>query len=211
MVLTKAGKRIGRPPLPPAPRRPEPHEREEFADRLDAILNAMEIGDLPQDVRLFLQKRLRRYDLLRAIDQKRFPVTGEEHITVLIRTVAESSNGPDALTVTVLTAVEACMAPRWTNLGLTWVESFDSIPLLSTLQALRDTDVCDEGELSGLLASAIRRRLTQLLGPPVPPEPKPKPKPRPKTVRPPMISEETWDAVLAMRKSKRKPAQRVAA
>jgi hypothetical protein len=119
-------KRIGRPPKPPELTIGEPHhERREFADRLQAIIDAVEIGDLSKDVRLFLQKKLRRHDLLRSVDAKRFPAKGDERVTILLRTVFESSNGAAALTVSILRAVSNCMEPRWVDQGLAWIEFFD--------------------------------------------------------------------------------------
>lgn len=86
-----------------------PRQRQEHAGRLDAILAAIEIGDVTKDVRGYLQKILQRADVLRSFDPKRFPDNGEGRVTLLLRLVFESSNGAAALTLPILEAVSACI------------------------------------------------------------------------------------------------------
>lgn len=203
-------RKVGRPPKPPEPRTAEPHERREYVERLDAIVDALEIGDLPQDVRLFLQKMLRRCDLLRSVDAKRFPAKGDEQVTILLRTVFESQNGAAALTMPILQAVSSCMEPRWVDQGLAWIEAFDSIGLVELLEQISALDFCDESDLETHLRGAIWRRLGRRFGPPkIAVVPK-KPPARPKTARPPGVSEQSWNEVIALRK-KRPKAARMAA
>jgi hypothetical protein len=57
------------------------------------ILKALEMPEIDKDVRLELQCRLRRSDMLRAMGMC---ANGEADIVLLIRTIAESSNGQDA-------------------------------------------------------------------------------------------------------------------
>jgi hypothetical protein len=203
--MNVTAKRRGRPPRPPEPRTPEPHERQEFADRLQAILGALEIGDLAKEVRLYLQKMLRRLDLLRAVDAKRFPTKGDEEVTLLLRTVFESSNGAAALTLPILRAVSSCMHARWTGQGLAWIEAFDAIDLRAILLQARELDIFrDEEDLEHHLSIGIRNRLRKILGPEVVPQPKPqKPPARPKLARPAGVSEETWAEIVALRKKPR--------
>jgi hypothetical protein len=205
-------KRIGRPPKPPELTIGEPHhERQKFADRLQAIIDAIEIGVLSKDERLFLQKILRRCDLLRSIDAKRFPAKGEEQVTLLLRTVFESSNGAAALTVPILRAVSGSMEPRWVDRGLAWIELFDSVGLVELLEQIRALDFCDEGDLEKHLREAIRRRLVRRFGPPkIAVVPK-KPPTRTKLARPAGVSERSWNEVIALRKSKRPKTARMAA
>jgi hypothetical protein len=202
-ALACAPKRVGRPRRPAEPRNPEPHERQEFADRLQAIVAALETGDLANDVRLFLQKMLRRHDLLRSVDAKRFHAKGEEEVTLLLRTVFESSNGAAALTVPILRAVSNCMEPRYVDHGLAWIEFFDSVRLVELLDQIRALDFCAEGDLETHLRAAIWRRLVRRFCPPKIAAPK-KPPARPKMVRPPGVSEGSWQTVLALRKPKKK-------
>jgi hypothetical protein len=210
VTLTKSGKRVGRPKLPELTiTEPLQHERQEFVDRLQAIIDALEIGDLPKDVRLFLQKKLRRHDFLRSVDAKRFHAKGEEEVTLLLRTVFESSNGPAALTSPILQAVSSCMEPRWVDQALAWIEFFDSVGLVGLLEQIRALDFCDEGDLETHLREAIRRRLVRRFGAPKIAAPK-KPAARPKMSRPPGVSERSWNEVIALRK-KRPKAPRMAA
>jgi hypothetical protein len=201
--------RVGRPRSPEqyGPPKPEPHEREEYFDRLQRILDALEIGELGRDVRLYLQKVLRRRDLLRAVDAKGFPEEGDAVVTLLLRSIAESSNGPSALTLPIIDAVRSCPHDVWTNRGLAWLEAMDKVPLLATQRALHDLG------LERHLSDAISHKLTQLLGPPIVPQPAPKKKsPAKRLVKPPDVSQATWDAVVAMRKKSKRPrAARMAA
>jgi hypothetical protein len=151
----------GRPRKPREPKGPVPHDRREFADRLQAIMVAIEIEDLTDDVQLHLQKMLRRYDLLRATDAKRFPAKGAEQVTLLLRTVFESKNGAAALTLPILRAVLSCMRPAWVERGLEWIETFDDIDLVGLHSTLRELGVDDQFD------RVLLKRLTDLLGPPV--------------------------------------------
>jgi hypothetical protein len=149
----------GRPPNPQEPNGSEPHDRPEFATRVQSIIDALEIGDLARDVRLYLQMLLRRGDLLRATDAKRFPETGSECVTLLLRTIAESSNGTTALTLPILRAVSSCMDPRFTDRGLLWIEFFDTVRLVELLEQIRALDFCSDADAETHLRAAIRRRL----------------------------------------------------
>ena len=188
------------------PKKPELYERESYFRRLDAILDALEIGELERDVRLSLQKTLQRCDSLRSVDPKRFPEDGDGVVTMLLRSIAESSNGPSALTLPIIDAVRSCMHDAWTNRGLAWLEAMDQVPLVRTYQEL-----CRLG-VEKHLGDAIRHMLTQILGPPVAPAP-PKPKPAPKKmVKPQGVSAATWDEIIVMIKDRKKrPKARMAA
>jgi hypothetical protein len=191
--------RRGRPRSPEefGPRKPWAHEREEYWRRLQAILDALEIPDLGRDERLYLQGVLRRQDLLRSVDPKRFPDAGDGTVTLLLRTITESTNGEAGLTLPILQAVSSCMNPVWTDRGLEWIEAFDSVDLIGLRAKLADLGLEDQFE------RVIRGKLEGILGPPV--LPKPKPTPRPKTGRPPNISEQTWAEYTAMRKRLKRP------
>ena len=115
--MTGTGTKVGRPRNPPAPSKTEPYERPEYAARLQAILDALEIHDLPKEARAYLQKTIRRCDLVRSINPTLAP-KGEERITVLLRTVYESSNGHAALTVPIFDAVSNCAHPVWVDKGV---------------------------------------------------------------------------------------------
>ena len=199
---------VGRPRSPEVfgPPRPQPHEREEYFKRLASILDAVEIHDLPRDVRLYLQFLLCRCDRLRSIDAKRFPAKGEEQITILLRTVFESSNGATALTSPILRAVSICMLPQWVDRGLEWIEAFDRIDLVGLRATLSELGLEDQ------LDRVLRRKLEEILGAPKAAAIQKKPPARPKAARPPMVSESVWSEVTALRKKLKRPkAARMAA
>jgi hypothetical protein len=104
----------------------------------------------------------------------------------------------------ILRAVSSCMEQRWVDQGLAWIEFFDSVRLVELLDQIRSLDFCSEGDLETHLCSAIRRRLVRRFGAPKIAAPK-KPPARPKMVRPPGVSEGSWQTVLALRK-RPKPA-----
>ena len=74
--MTGTGTKVGRPRNPPAPSKTEPYERPEYAARLQAILDALEIHDLPKEARAYLQKTIRRCDLVRSINPTLAPEGG---------------------------------------------------------------------------------------------------------------------------------------
>lgn len=158
--MTAIGKCVGRPRNPPAPKQPEAYDRPEYVDRLRAIVDAIEIGDLAKDVRLYLQKILQRCDRLRLFDPKRFTAIGDEQVTLLLRTVFESTNGATALTLPILDAVSNCARPAWVNRGLAWIEAFDNIDLVTLHATLSNLGVADQ------LGRAVYVKLEATLGPP---------------------------------------------
>jgi hypothetical protein len=195
--MTAPRKPIGRPPKPEEPKGPEPYERREYRDRLQVIVDALEIGALNKDVALYLQMLLRRHDLLRASNAKRFPTTGEEAVTLLLRTVFETTNGAKALTLPILKAVSTCLHPVWVAKGLALLETFDRVDLVGLHATLIDLGLADQ------LDRALRHKLVQILGPPIVPEAPKKTLARSKTARPAWASEASWNDVLAL--GKRKP------
>jgi len=147
-----------------------------------------------------------RCDRLRSIDAKRFPAKGEEQITILLRTVFESSNGATALTSPILRAVSICMLPQWVDRGLEWIEAFDRIDLVGLRATLSELGLEDQ------LDRVLRRKLEEILGAPKAAAIQKKPPARPKAARPPMVSESVWSEVTALRKKLKRPkAARMAA
>ena len=189
--------RVGRPRSPEefGPPKPEPHQREEYVARLQSILDALEIPDLGREELAYLQRLLCRTDRLRKFDPKRFPRRGEDQVIMLLRSIAETANGPKALTLPLIKGVSSCLHDAWTNRGLEWLEAMDQVPLLeihATLQGLGLAEHLDE---------AVRWRLTQILGSPFAPPTK---KPARKMVKPPTVSQPVWDEVIAMQKADRR-------
>jgi hypothetical protein len=195
--MTTPRKPIGRPPKPEEPKPPELYERPEYATRLQRIVNAFEIGALDKDVALYLQMLLRRHDLLRASNAKRFPTTGEETVTLLLRAIAETTSGTAALKLPILKAVSSCLRPAWVAKGLALLEALDQIDLIGLNTTLRDLGLSDQ------LDRALFKKLAEILGPPaLPAAPKQKPPTKRKTDRPSWASERSWGDVLALGKPK---------
>jgi hypothetical protein len=194
--LADAPRRVGRPPKPEqfGPRTPEPHERPEYARRLQVILDAVEVPELDRDVRLFLQRIIRRCDVLRNLDAKRFTAKGEETVTILLRAVFESANGAPALILPILRAALGCMHPVWIAKGLRLLEAYDRIDLIALHSTLSDLGLEDQ------LERALHRKLESILGRPELPQVPTKPPARPKLARPAGVSEETWADIVALRK-----------
>jgi hypothetical protein len=158
-----------------------------------------EISELGRDERMYCQRILWRADWLRSLDPKRFPAGGGDRVIILLRSIFETANGADALTLPILKAVSGCMYDGWTDRGLAWLEAMDRVPLLeiqTTLQGLGLDETLDK---------AIRFRLTQILGSPFAPSAKPK-KPAGK-VKPLRVSQATWDGMLQLRKADRRRSE----
>jgi hypothetical protein len=176
------------------PPKPEPHQVEAYFKRLQNILDALEIADIGWDKRMYLQRMLWRPDRLHADNPKRFPPGRDDMVILLLRAIAETTNGTAALTLPVMSAVSNCMHDRWTDRGLVWLEAMDAVPLLEILQTLRHLGLQDR------LEDAIRFKLTQILGSPFAPPAK---KAARKMAKPPTVSQRTWDEMLALRKADR--------
>jgi hypothetical protein len=206
--------RRGRPaPEVFGPPKPEAHQREAYARRLQSILDTLEISDLGRDERMYLQRTLWRPDRLRQFDPKRFAVaSGEDQVVLLLRSIAETANGIAALKLPIITALSSCLHDVWTGRGLEFLEAMDKVPLLEIQTTLRELGLEDR------LENAIRWRLTQILGPPVAAQPKPpKPAREPIKTPPPGVTNAGWEAALAihkanrLRRAKSRPAARMAA
>ena len=186
--------------LPPPPGASEdrmPWEKtDRFAKEVEEILASVEAPPVDAQVHRTLQKHLYRSGI--------FGTDGRGHITLLIRTILESENNQDALIEPVVSAVSSCMRPEWTGLGVRWIECFDSIPLKSMLNTLRD--LFGEHDLSEYYCVALRRKIAAILEPvqAAPQEEKkgkPQPKPPPLVTRVPAIVKniELGTALLALR------------
>jgi hypothetical protein len=192
---------VGRPRAPEVygPPRPEPHEHNQCFERLDALLHSLEISELGRDERLHLQFVMCRADRLRQLDSQRFPTKGDEQATLLLRVVFESTNGVAALTLPILQAVSSCMCRGWLEEALEFMDAMDTIDLVGLHGTLVGLGLEDQ------LARVLRRRLEEILGPPVVPKPKPKPKKRAKKrTRPACVPESTWREYVSLRKQRLK-------
>jgi hypothetical protein len=75
----------------------------------------------------------------------------------------QDENNGDALIEPIVSAVLSCMRPEWTGLGVRWIECFDSIPLKSVLNTLRD--LFGEHNLSEYYCVSLRRKIAAILEP----------------------------------------------
>ncbi|PAY05441.1 hypothetical protein CK489_29090 [Bradyrhizobium sp. UFLA03-84] len=171
-VVRSPAKRAGRAASPvDAPRAPwEPGStasdrlaRERWAaEQLKQLLEQMEVLPIDEAAR----RRLERVVYFR----------GPEHVTLLIRTITESEgNGSAALVEPIVSAVSWAMSgrPDWPAKGLAWIEAFDGIPLVGTLETMRSLEAFEERELAQHLQTSLNNKLRRLLDPPpVPPKPK---------------------------------------
>jgi hypothetical protein len=180
-MTMSAAKRVGRPPNPVPPVKPSPWEAPAVAQRLEEILVALEVPAIQPEVRRFLQRMLWRYAHLAKHFQTKDDSAGR--VTLLIRTILESEGNDDALIEPIVSAVWGAMEPAWTNLGLKWIEAFDQIPLMATLQTMRSLNLFGERSMAHYLSMVIRNKLFAILEPlvsrPAPVRAKPKAK-RPK-------------------------------
>jgi hypothetical protein len=223
-----AKRKVGRPrivddddDLPPPPgsvEKPPAWDCKPIAKQVQAVLEAVEAPPIDRETRLTLQRYLYRRNKYGQMfrDDDDFGTDGRGYITLLIRTILESEGNQDALIEPVVVAVSSCMRPIWVNRGLAWLAAFDQIPLVGTLNRLRDLDLFDKNELAHFFELSIRRSLWKIFGQDEVPEPV-KVKRRPKLTRPSGISEQSWNVVLALRKKpkpasgRRRPARRMAA
>lgn len=97
-----------------------------------------------------------------------------------------------------LKAVYSCLHDAWTDRGLVWLEALDLVPLAEISRTLSDLGLQDH------LEDALRWKLTQILGSPFAPQPLKLRKPARKTVKPPTVSQATWDEVTEMKKADRR-------
>jgi hypothetical protein len=145
--------------LPPPPGastdHPMPWDSDRFARQVQEILASVEAPPVDPQVQRTLQKHLYRSGL--------FGTDGRGHITLLVRTILESENNQDALMEPIVSAVSSCMRPEWTGLGVRWIECFDSIPLRSMLNTLRD--LFGEQGLLDHYCIALRRKIAAILEP----------------------------------------------
>jgi hypothetical protein len=112
--------------------------------------------------------------------QKLIRYRGEQHATLVIRTIIESEGNELALIGPVISAVSDVMArkPDWPNKGVAWIEAFDEMPLLQIVETMRGLEIFREESIGTYLAVSLESRLAKLLtDAPAPEATKPAPKP----------------------------------
>ena len=155
--------------------KPPEWESETVSQKVQAVLDSLEITNIDPEVRKTLQRQLYRKD-------KYLGGGGRGEITLLLRTIVESEGNQDALIEPIVSAVAMCMVPQWTNLGLAWIEAFDELKLTDILQTMRSLDLFSERLIGRYFSIALKNKLFKILGPAAAAEPAkpPKAKARPK-------------------------------
>ncbi|WP_407122837.1 hypothetical protein [Bradyrhizobium sp. STM 3561] len=100
---------------------------------------------------------------------------GEEHTTLVIRTIIESDENELALIEPVISAVSQLMTvrPNWPDKGLAWIEAFDSLPLLQIVETMRSLSLFKESSLATYLTTILHNKLMPVFeSPRVPSKPK---------------------------------------
>jgi hypothetical protein len=139
-------------------------ETETVSQKVQAVLDSLEITKIDPEVRKTLQRQLYRKD-------KYLGEGGRGEITLLLRTIVESEGNQDALIEPIVSAVAMCMMPQWTNLGLAWIEAFDQLKLTEILQTMRSLDLFSEQSIGRYFSIALKNKLFKILGPTVAAEP----------------------------------------
>ncbi|PSO30528.1 hypothetical protein [Bradyrhizobium sp. MOS002] len=141
-----------------------PWEAAAVAAKLQGLLNAMDVPLIDAGARKTLQKILYRWDHYEG-------GTGSERVTLLIRTILESDGNENALVEPIVSAVHGAMRPEWTDRGLAWIEAFDALPLVQTLETMRALELFSEQSLARYLGMALTNKLARMFAPPpVPPK-----------------------------------------
>jgi hypothetical protein len=103
---------------------------------------------------------------------------GQEHVTLLVRTIIESEGNEGALVEPIVSAVSSLIIfhPKWTDRGLAWIEAFDKIPLVAIVETMRGLDLFKETSLAHYLSMILSNKLRKILEEsPPPPNPKRRP------------------------------------
>lgn len=98
---------------------------------------------------------------------------GRAAVTLLIHTIIESEGNENALTEFVIDGVAAVMAqrPDWPERGLAWIEAFDRVSLLGTLETMRSLKCFTVKEAPGFYRRSIQNQLRDIFEPVPPPSP----------------------------------------
>jgi hypothetical protein len=177
------------PTPPPGYVAPAPAwDRAPIVEQVQKILDAMEVPPIDRaTMTMFCRSFYRRQKFAETFRNERYGA--EERIVLVCRAILESDGNGNALIEPIANAVALCMRPEWTSKGVAWIEAFDQIPLLGTLQTL--VDLFGEKAAAEHLKEVLRRKLWAFFGPDVVPAAKPvkvkPPKPPASVTRIPVI------------------------
>jgi hypothetical protein len=146
-----------------------PWESKAIEAAVQEILDSVEVPAVDPAARRALQRLYYR--------KRQFGADAPGDLTLLCRTIIESeANGPAALIEPIVLAVDGVMRPEWTATGLRFLEAFDSMNLMSTLEAMKDLGLFAESSLGHYLGMVLRNRLIKIFTPAQPVKVKPPPK-----------------------------------
>jgi hypothetical protein len=197
--------RVGRPPSPEpyGPPKPMPWQSAVIAKAVQTIIDSFD--DAPQispDARYFLQRTYYR--------REQFGGGGAGLVTVILRCILESDGNSDAIAEpAIIEAVASCCtSPRLPH-DMRLLEAFDQLHLVSILQTMRSLSLFKGSSLGHYMGIALRNKLDAIFGLPADIPARPAKKRRAgRWVRPPSLSDEAWQAVLAPRKARRNELER---
>ena len=129
------------------------------ADALASLCAALEVKIVPVTRGRVRANETAAVATLRRILTKH----GEQHLVMLIRTIAESEGNSRALVAPIIWAISDLMLafPAWPNTGLNWLAAFDTVDLQSLLRLARP--LCNVSKQRP--RAAIGGMLVQLLQP----------------------------------------------
>ena len=132
--------------------------------RVQEILDALEAPPIDKATRSMFCRWLYRRRKFPELFRNE-PYEAEEQIVLTCRAILESKGNEGALVEPIVSAVSLCMRPQWASRGVAWIEAFDQIPLVATLQT--PVDLFGEKEAAQRLRDVLHRKLWQIFGPDV--------------------------------------------
>jgi hypothetical protein len=105
-------------------------------------------------------------DALQVVAEKH----GEEHLTLVLRTILESEGNRDALFEPIISAVSTAIicSPEHVAKGLAWIEAFDQVPLKRIFDMMRELEYFRVSEARSALSEILRNKLRRIFSPPQP-------------------------------------------
>jgi hypothetical protein len=117
---------------------------------------------------------LETLDALQTIAEKH----GEEHLTLVLRTILESEGNRDALFEPIISGVSSAIIfnPEHVEKGLAWIEAFDQVPLRRIFDLMRELEYFRKSEARLVYSTILQNKLRRIFNEAnAPPQPKHKP------------------------------------
>ena len=132
--------------------------------RVQQILDALEAPPIDKATRAMFCHWISRSRKFPEIF-KNEPYGAEEKLILSCRAIVESQNNQDALIAPIVSAVSLCLRQQWVSRGVAWIEAFDQIPLVATLETL--VELFGEKAAVQHFPGVLKRKLWQAFGPDV--------------------------------------------